>query len=424
MLGQDGRIREHIRGEGAAPAPRLATPLDALTPRAPSLAILTPCFFPPRAAAPEWSQCLWGGGERYLVDLSHLFKDLGYDVHLFQPSAEPYEIDVHGVAMHGLGVWGWGPFEFQHRVSQEFTALARRSGFSRLCYLNLDVATAAPKDALVLTHGVWWDQVAGPWRGQWNDWVKTIRKAHEAGRLLVSVDTNGINWARSVLGQDVADRMRYLPNYADEALYPAARAAIAPGHRGADGRMRVLFPRRLVPSRGTGLMLDIAEQLLREQPGAALRFAGKGVPGYAQRISALAKRHPGRVSRSVLQMDGMEDEYLQADVAVIPTLQCEGTSLSCIEAMAAGCAIVTTHVGGLGNLVLDGWNGRLVEPTPEAVRSAIAELLADPERAAELGARARQTFEASFTMARWRDRWMGVLRELGWIGEDGAALAA
>ena len=85
MLGQDGRIREHIRGEGAAPAPRLATPLDALTPRAPSLAILTPCFFPPRAAAPEWSQCLWGGGERYLVDLSHLFKDLGYDVHLFQP---------------------------------------------------------------------------------------------------------------------------------------------------------------------------------------------------------------------------------------------------------------------------------------------------------------------------------------------------
>lgn len=423
-LGADGRVLEHVRPAMARAPWRSATPRGPVSPQSPSLAILAPSFFPPHAKAPSLDECNWGGGERYLIDLGRLCLDLGFDVHVFQPSAEPFDVEVRGLPLHGLGVWGWDSFEYMHRVSQAFTALARDSGFDRALHFNLDVATGAAPDSISITHGVWWDQKAGPWRDRYDAWLRVARRAHTASQLVVSVDANGINWARAALGYDVAARMRYIPNYADESLYAAQRAAMAPGTRGNDGRIRVLFPRRLVYNRGTGLMLDIAEDLLRAHPAAELVFTGKGLREYAERIDALARRLPGRVGRVMHQTDGMAEEYLRADVAVIPTLDCEGTSLSCIEAMAAGCAVVATHAGGLANLVLDGWNGRLVEPSPEAVRAAISELLADPEQAERMGRQARATFEQAFTMARWRDRWCGVLRELGWIGEDGTAVAA
>ena len=34
------------------------------------------------------------------------------------------------------------------------------------------------------------------------------------------------------------------------------------------------------------------------------------------------------------------------DIALIPTKGTEGTSLSCLEAMAAGCAVIASPVGG------------------------------------------------------------------------------
>ena len=55
-------------------------------------------------------------------------------------------------------------------------------------------------------------------------------------------------------------------------------------------------------------------------------------------------------------------------------------------------------------------NGIYVPPV-RALRRAIVDLLADPERAARLGARARQMIESRMSLDIWADRIAEVIRD-------------
>jgi len=85
--------------------------------------------------------------------------------------------------------------------------------------------------------------------------------------------------------------------------------------------------------------------------------------------------------------------YLHAaDIFVLPSLK-EGLSNSLLEAMAVGLPVVATAVGGAPDLIEDGVNGYLLppDPAPEQVAETLAALLRAPDRAREMGRRARQT---------------------------------
>ena len=47
--------------------------------------------------------------------------------------------------------------------------------------------------------------------------------------------------------------------------------------------------------------------------------------------------------------------------------------------MACGCAVVATNVGGLCNLVINNFNGLLVNPNPEEISDAITRLVDNKE---------------------------------------------
>jgi len=84
------------------------------------------------------------------------------------------------------------------------------------------------------------------------------------------------------------------------------------------------------------------------------------------------------------------------DVFVFPSLY-EGLGIALIEAMAAGCACLATTVGPISEFMEDGRNGVLVPPAePEAIATAICELLANPKRRAQLAENAQQTALARF----------------------------
>jgi D-inositol-3-phosphate glycosyltransferase len=80
--------------------------------------------------------------------------------------------------------------------------------------------------------------------------------------------------------------------------------------------------------------------------------------------------------------------YRAADVVVVPS-RSESFGLVALEAAACGVPVVATAVGGLRTVVVDGVTGLLTPTrTADAFAEAIGGLLADPARAAALGAEA------------------------------------
>lgn len=90
-----------------------------------------------------------------------------------------------------------------------------------------------------------------------------------------------------------------------------------------------------------------------------------------------------------------------------------------LEAMACGCAVVTTENCMIGEVVRHGENGLLAN-TPAEIRSAVERLLVDPVGAEALGRRARETVLRDFAMSRFVREWDALLRGAAEIVYTGA----
>jgi glycosyltransferase involved in cell wall biosynthesis len=92
--------------------------------------------------------------------------------------------------------------------------------------------------------------------------------------------------------------------------------------------------------------------------------------------------------------------YLASDVVALSSAN-EGTPVSLIEALAAGCAVVTTDVGGASDVVDEGRAGLLVPyGDRRAFADALAELAASPERRRELGEAGRRHVLGRYSVER------------------------
>lgn len=109
--------------------------------------------------------------------------------------------------------------------------------------------------------------------------------------------------------------------------------------------------------------------------------------------------------------------YADVDVFALAS-RSEGTPVAVMEAMAAGCAVVASRVGGVPDLVDDQRTGLLVSPeNPAALRDALGALLSDPARRAALGAQgqvaARERFDVAHTTRVLLDFYLQRLAEEG-----------
>jgi glycosyltransferase involved in cell wall biosynthesis len=155
---------------------------------------------------------------------------------------------------------------------------------------------------------------------------------------------------------------------------------------------------RLFPIKNHRLFLDAAAKIAAQHP---TRFVIVGDGALRSALEQQA-REMGIVDR-VLFTGWRRDLpriYADLDVLVVSSDN-EGTPVSAIEAMAAGCPVVATRVGGLPDLINDSTIGRLVPPRDaDALASAVLDLIHSPKAARELGRNAREAVRKRFAVTR------------------------
>ncbi len=144
---------------------------------------------------------------------------------------------------------------------------------------------------------------------------------------------------------------------------------------------------RLTRQKGFDVLIDAMPELLAADPKMRVLIAGEGRERPA--LGRLARRLG--VEQALLMPGYMADPrvaFAAMDILVVPSRH-EGFGLVFLEAMAMGVPVVGTLVTGSMDAVEDGRTGVLVPPgDPKALAAAIVQLLADPDRRAELRASA------------------------------------
>jgi glycosyltransferase involved in cell wall biosynthesis len=105
--------------------------------------------------------------------------------------------------------------------------------------------------------------------------------------------------------------------------------------------------------------------------------------------------------------------YLAAMDAYMMSSIVEGLPIALLEAMSMRCAVVVTAVGGIPELVRDGYNGVLVPAErPDLLARAAARVLSAPGLIASLGEAARRTVEERFSIRRMTERLEGTYADV------------
>jgi glycosyltransferase involved in cell wall biosynthesis len=156
---------------------------------------------------------------------------------------------------------------------------------------------------------------------------------------------------------------------------------------------------RLFPIKNHRLFLDAAALMARQERVARFVIVGDGVLRPEMEQYAHALDIADRVVFTSWRRD-LPRIYADLDVLAV-TSNNEGTPVSAIEAMAAGCPVVATRVGGLPDLISDGETGYLVPPgDAQAVSAAMLRLLREPDMARRMGQAARALVRERFAAQR------------------------
>ena len=171
----------------------------------------------------------------------------------------------------------------------------------------------------------------------------------------------------------------------------------------------------LRPPKALEVLVEAAALLVPRFPGLKVLIVGDGTERDRLQAQVAALDLGGCVTfLGQRTHDEIADIVATFDVGVSSS-DSEGTPLAVIEMMSAGRPIVATAVGGLPAVVADGVEGLLVPPRdPAALAAAVSNLLADDDRRARLGARARERHERDFDFALMVERLERLYEALYW----------
>jgi phosphatidylinositol alpha-1,6-mannosyltransferase len=254
----------------------------------------------------------------------------------------------------------------------------------------------------------------------WCELAPTKVEALRAAEQLVSISKFTLESASARHGLGQSKSVFLAPTFSiDESTVATKRSSAAASIQSPS----VLTVGRLSASeryKGHDVMLDAWPAVLREIPEARYIIVGDGDD--RARLQERAKEmgfansvvFKGGVSGAELQScyDECQVFAMPARTELNPTApRGEGFGIVFLEAMAHGKPVVGPGVGAPTEFIHDGEHGLLVDPVnPAELARALAELLAHPERARQMGEAGREWVQRQYSYEMFRERLSRILQ--------------
>lgn len=254
-------------------------------------------------------------------------------------------------------------------------------------------------------------------------WIRAVadqaeRRAY-AGSRLVLVNYESV---RQLLrdSYDLQVEIRRIP-YASSVAFrdlrqvPASAPCGAIAALGPSGAPLIVAVSRQSPRKGIDVLLRALAELDRAGVSFRACIVGPGTLLSAHRRLA----NDLGLSRKVAMPGEVEDPFAylrQADIFVLPSLEEGSGSVSLLEALQAGNAVVASACDGIPEDLTDGEDALLVCPGDVGeLQQALSRLLRDDSLRTRLAHRARLTYEQRFSAAAFVTALQTTYAELGFV---------
>lgn len=336
-----------------------------------------------------------GGIEKYILYLSRILNEIGYGVSIYQFSDVYFEkryenIDVYGVKTRNKNLL-YKEIEKVGNFNNDLLIFASE-------YMNVKNKF---KNSIAIQHGIAWDYKLN--NRKFNFLINSLKNYFRIKRFkyvkkVVCVDYNFVNWYRAITQENC--NYAVIPNFSEN---------ISSKKSHNDSKIKIIFARRFEFYRGTKLFSQVVKDILTENSNVEVTFAGEGTDEKYLRTTFQNFKNVNFIKYQAHESSKIHSNF---DIAVVPSIASEGTSLAVLEAMSAGCAVVATNVGGITNIIIDNYNGLLANPEFKDLKQKILMLIKNKELRERLSLNAIQTIKFGFSYEIWKLRWIKVINDI------------
>lgn len=352
-----------------------------------------------------------GGIQTYLRNLCDILSENGVEPYIFQFADRNFEIQIDGINVVGINVKSIGSYRRKKKKLLDYVWTIVNKDEDLLLFASESVLMPTKKIKTVcIQHGVEWDKPTDRKWGIASSCRSLCKHIGQYRRLfmmskvdkLVCVDYNFVNWYRAAF-PDLKIDYKVILNF----------SKLPESSRKPNGESRektsIIFARRFFRYRGTRLFATAIKRVLEKYPDIKVTIAGEG-PDEKYLKSVLGSCNEiSFISYSAAESLSIHSKH---DIAVVPTMGSEGSSLSLIEAMAAGCATICTDVGGMTNIVINGINGIMIRPNADDLFGTLCTLIENPNLRENIAEAGRKTVLGALSFERWKEQWVEVFADL------------
>jgi glycosyltransferase involved in cell wall biosynthesis len=232
-------------------------------------------------------------------------------------------------------------------------------------------------------------------------------------------------WMKNSLEKNfhVGENIRVIPHSIDIADYKMLQQGSDAVVRQLEGLLPdskiVLYVGRLLAMKGVDVLLEAIPQVLERTQSEKLLFVFAG-PG--DRVRYMQKAKELNVEKYCLFTGPLaKPEVISlmgfARMVVAPSFT-ENMPYTVLESMASGVPVVANNVGGVSEIITDGYDGRLLASnTPSEIADAIVKLLEDESLRCDMAYYAKATIHRRFSWKTNLEKYLDVYSKA--INDDG-----